>query len=71
MPYSVPGFSTLDLRANVEFGDVSLRLGLDNATDRNGISGYTTLQVLPGTVQSSTVWLIRPRTLSASLSYRF
>ena len=71
VPYTVPAFTTLDLRASVDFKDMTLRLGIDNVTDRNGISGYTTLQVLPGTVQNSTVWLIRPRTLSASLSYRF
>jgi outer membrane receptor protein involved in Fe transport len=71
LPYTVPAFTTLDLRALLRLGRATLRLGLDNATDENGISGYTTLQVFPGTVATSTAWLIRPRTLTASVAYEF
>jgi iron complex outermembrane recepter protein len=71
VPYTVPAFSTLDLRAAVRFAGCTLRVGIDNVTDRNGISGYTTLQVFPGSVATSTAWLIRPRTANASLSYEF
>lgn len=71
VPYTVAAFTTLDLRATVRFGRTSLRLGIDNATDANGISGYTTLQVFPGTVATSTAWLIRPRTASVNLAYEF
>lgn len=71
LPYTVPAFGTLDLRAAVRIERATLRLALDNATDENGTSGYTTLQVLPGTVPNSTVWLVRPRRLSASVAYAF
>ena len=71
LPYTVPAFTTLDLRAALRLERCTLRLGLDNATDENGVSGYTTLQALPSTVPHSTVWLIRPRTLTASVAYEF
>lgn len=71
VPYTVPAFTTLDLRASVLWARCTLRIGIDNVGDINGISGYTTLQVLPGTVQTSTVWLIRPRTFTANMSYEF
>jgi iron complex outermembrane recepter protein len=71
VPTTVPAFTTLDLRALWRLGRTTLRVSVDNATDKNGISGYNTLQVFPGTVATSTAWLIRPRTLSASIAYDF
>jgi outer membrane receptor protein involved in Fe transport len=71
VPYTVPAFTTLDVRLGLDFGTTQLRLGIDNLTDRNGVTSYTTVQVVPGTVPTSTAWLTRPRTVGLQVEHLF
>jgi hypothetical protein len=56
VPFDVPAYTTLDprLSAALEGGKTIVRLSLDNATNKNGVSSYSTLQVNPGTALTAT-----------------
>lgn len=69
--YVIPGYTTLDLRAGLQWSRYNVRLGLDNATDQNGITGYRTNRVTPFQNVASTAYLIRPRTFSLSFGAEF
>lgn len=70
--FNVPSYTTLDLRAGLEWARYTLRLRLDNATDKNGYTGYTTGRVLPTQTDiPSNVSITRPRTVSLALGVDF
>jgi iron complex outermembrane receptor protein len=70
--YMMPAYTTVDLRASLEWNRYSLRLRLDNATDKNGYAGYGTNRISPAqTTLPSNVSLIRPRTVSLTFGADF
>ena len=70
--YLIPAYTTLDLRAGVQWSRYNVRLGIDNVTDKNGVSGYLTTRVLASqnTIPSQ-AYLIRPRTYTATFGVEF
>jgi hypothetical protein len=69
--YEVPAYTLLDLRASLQWDRYVLRLGVANATDKNGYTGYTTNKVLAFQNVNSWVYVTRPRTVSVSLGVEF
>lgn len=70
--YMMPAYTTMDLRAGLEWNRYSLRLRLDNAGDKNGYAGYATNRISPAqTTLPSNVSLIRPRTVSLTFGADF
>lgn len=69
--YLIPAYTTLDLRASVNWDQYTLRFGIDNATNENGIASYSTTRVLATQVVNSQATLIRPRTYTVSLAVEF
>lgn len=69
--YVMPAFTTLDARLKVEWDRYSLRLGIDNLTDRNAVVAYGTTRL--DTVQpiNSNATVMRPRTYSITLGVAF
>ncbi|MGH8031074.1 MAG: TonB-dependent receptor domain-containing protein [Luteimonas sp.] len=70
--YTMPAYTTLDLRAGLEWDRYTLRLGVDNVTDKLGYTGYTTARFVPTqTTLPSGANLTRPRTVSVSFGVDF
>jgi outer membrane receptor protein involved in Fe transport len=70
--FNIPSYTTLDLRAALEWSRYTLRLRVDNATDVNGYTGYSTNRVLPTqTTIPSNVSITRPRTVSLAFGVDF
>ena len=69
--YVMPSYTTLDLRAIALWGRYTMRLGIDNVTDKNGIDSYSTLRVQATQNVNSTAALIRPRFYYATLGVDF
>lgn len=70
--FVMPAYTMLDLRAGLEWGRYTLRLRLDNATNKLGYTSYTTNRILASQVTiPSNVSLTRPRTLSLTLGVDF
>ena len=69
--YLIPSYTTLDLRAIARWDKYTLRAGVDNVTNKDGLSGYSTLRVTASQVVNSTAYVIRPRFYYATLGYDF
>ena len=67
--YTLPEFTTLDLRAGVQFGGVQLGLYLRNLTNADGqLSADTTLSAIGAPARVS---ILQPRTIGLQLSSEF
>ncbi|WP_158513896.1 TonB-dependent receptor [Ramlibacter tataouinensis] len=63
--FKMPAYALLDLRAGLEWSRYSLRLHLDNATDKLGYTSYTTNKVAAAqTSLPSNATVTTPRTVS-------
>jgi iron complex outermembrane recepter protein len=60
----LPGVTTVDLRAGVQFGDWQLQFRVENLTDRLTVANYT-----PGA--PSYAYLTRPRSFAVAVSTKF
>jgi iron complex outermembrane recepter protein len=71
VPYRVPGYTTLDLRASLSWSRYTLRFIVSNVTDRNGYTGYETTKILASQTTPSEAFLIRPRTFTVNFGADF
>ncbi len=70
--FMMPSYTMLDLRAAIEWSRYTLRLRLDNATDKLGYTTYSTNRVAPTqTALASNVGLTTPRTVSLTFGMDF
>jgi iron complex outermembrane recepter protein len=70
--YTMPAYTTLDLRSSLEWDRYTLRLLVENVMDKFGYTGYATNRVLPSqTTIPSNVTITRPRTISVSFGADF
>lgn len=71
LPYRVPSYATVDIRASVRHEHWTWRFAIENLSNQNGFTGYTTTRLLASQIVSSTAYLTRPRTALISLSYDY
>jgi hypothetical protein len=69
--YLIPSYTTLDLRAGVDWSRYSAAFRVLNVTDKNGITGYAVPGVAPGLGTAARAYLIQPRTFEISLAVKF
>ncbi len=70
--YTMPAYTTLDLRGALEWDRYTLRLMVENVTNKLGLTSYTTPRVSPAqTTLPSSAAVIRPRTYSVSFGADF
>jgi outer membrane receptor protein involved in Fe transport len=69
--YLIPSYTTVDLRAGVDWSRYSAAFRVLNVADKNGITGYAVPGVAPGLGTAARAYLIQPRTFEISLAAKF
>lgn len=67
----LPSITTVDLRAGIRFNNYTLQLRAENLLDKNGLTASQTSRLFPGQVVPSVATIIRPRTVTLSVSTQF
>jgi iron complex outermembrane recepter protein len=67
----IPSYTTMDLRAALDWGRYRLQLRAENVTNEEGITSAATNKVVPGQLVPTQATLIRPRSYVVSLSVDF
>lgn len=67
----LPSYTTLDLRAGLVFGRYRVQLRVENATNEDGITTFSTGKLFPGQILPSSATLIRPRSYVLSFAADF